>query len=216
MDSEGEVMPERVETLQAQLQRCQDALKDETSRRQTAEATLQKARERFKRALLDLPVIIYATDADGSLIFYNREFERVSGYSAGAIQDRSELLELLLREDEGPCIVNDATCRKWKIAAKDGQEKVVVWSEESTRVPLAGWRSWKIGLDITELETVRQKIKILQGLLPICARCKKIRNEKGIWTQLEAYISDKSEADFTHGICPDCMSRLYPEVDPGK
>jgi len=209
-------MPEEDQDLQARLLQCEEALKIETSRRLSAEVTLRKARENFRSALRALPVIIYAADEDGSLIFFNREFERVSGYAADDLQDFPGLMDLLLRDDEGPCIVNDLSCRKWKIAAKDGGEKVVVWSEESTTVPLAGWRSWKIGLDITELERAREKVKVLQGLLPICANCKKIRNAEGAWTQLEAYIAEQSEADFTHGICPACMATLYPEIDMGK
>jgi len=207
-------MPQNDSDLKAQLLACEKALKVETSRRLSAEVTLHETRQHFRRALKALPVIIYATDQDGSLIFYNHEFERVSGYAADDLQDAPGLLDLLLREDEGLCRVNDVTCRKWKIETKDGREKVVAWSEESSTVPLSGWRSWKIGLDITELETVREKVKILQGLLPICASCKKIRDAKGIWTPLETYIAEQSEADFTHGICPACLARLYPEIDP--
>jgi len=207
-------MPQNDSDLKAQLLACETALKVETSRRLSAEVTLHETRQHFRRALKALPVIIYATDQDGSLIFYNHEFERVSGYAADDLQDAPGLLDLLLREDEGLCRVNDVTCRKWKIETKDGREKVVAWSEESSTVPLSGWRSWKIGLDITELETVREKVKILQGLLPICASCKKIRDAKGIWTPLETYIAEQSEADFTHGICPACLARLYPEIDP--
>ena len=206
-------MPNDDRDLQEKLHQLEEALKVETARRLSAEVALQKARTNFRKALRSLPVIIYATDEDGSLIFFNQEFERVSGYTVADLQDSPGLLDLLLREDEGVCVVNDATCRKWKLESKDGQEKVVVWSLTSPDVPLAGWRSWKIGLDITELEAVREKVKILQGLLPICASCKKIRNAKGDWTQLEAYISDRSEADFTHGICPECMRELYPEID---
>jgi len=207
-------MPQHDSDLKARLLACEEALKVETSRRLSAEVTLRETRQHFRKALKALPVIIYATDQDGSLIFYNREFERVSGYAADDLQDAPGLLDLLLREDEGLCMVNDITCRKWKIETKDGREKVVAWSEESSTVPLSGWRSWKIGLDITELETVREKVKILQGLLPICASCKQIRDAKGVWTPLETYISEQSEADFTHGICPACLARLYPEIEP--
>lgn len=206
-------MPENDTDIRTRLMACEEALKVETSRRLSAEVTLRETRENFRKALQALPVIIYATDQDGSLIFYNREFERVSGYTADDLQDGPGLMDLLLHEDEGLCMVNDVTCRKWKIETKDGREKVVVWSEESATVPLAGWRSWKIGLDISELETVREEVKILQGLLPICASCKKIRDAKGVWTPLETYISERSEADFTHGICPACMAKLYPEVE---
>jgi hypothetical protein len=57
-----------------------------------------------------------------------------------------------------------------------------------------------------------EKIKVLSGLLPICASCKKIRDDKGYWSQVEIYIAQHSDAQFTHGICPDCAKRLYPQL----
>ncbi len=63
-----------------------------------------------------------------------------------------------------------------------------------------------------ELRKALVEIKKLSGLLPICSSCKKIRDDKGYWTQLENYISEHSEAEFTHGCCPDCMKKLYPEL----
>ena len=50
-------------------------------------------------------------------------------------------------------------------------------------------------------------------ILPICANCKKIRDDKGYWSQIESYIEDHSEAEFSHGICPDCAKELYPDLD---
>jgi hypothetical protein len=66
---------------------------------------------------------------------------------------------------------------------------------------------------IKELQDAASRIKVLSGLLPICASCKKIRDDKGYWNDLETYIADHSEADFSHGICQDCARRLYPEWD---
>lgn len=63
---------------------------------------------------------------------------------------------------------------------------------------------------IIELQDALSNIKTLKGLLPICASCKKIRNDKGYWEQMEVYIRDHSEADFSHGICPECAEKLYP------
>lgn len=63
-----------------------------------------------------------------------------------------------------------------------------------------------------ELEKALTKIKTLSGLLPICASCKKIRDDRGYWNQLEHYISEHSEVEFTHGCCPDCAKKLYPEL----
>lgn len=65
---------------------------------------------------------------------------------------------------------------------------------------------------IAELKDALSKVKILSGLLPICSSCKKVRNDKGYWEQIEIYIRDHSEADFSHGICPDCARKLYPEI----
>lgn len=64
-----------------------------------------------------------------------------------------------------------------------------------------------------ELKKAREEIKSLRGILPICASCKKIRDDKGYWNQIETYISRHSEVDFSHGICPECAEKLYPEFD---
>jgi len=63
---------------------------------------------------------------------------------------------------------------------------------------------------ITELQEALASIRTLKGLLPICASCKKVRDDKGYWNQIEAYISAHSEAEFTHAICPECVRKLYP------
>lgn len=69
---------------------------------------------------------------------------------------------------------------------------------------------------VTELEDAMANVNQLSGLLPICASCKKIRDDKGYWTQIEAYIRDHSEAEFSHSICPDCVKKLYGDLDKNK
>lgn len=64
---------------------------------------------------------------------------------------------------------------------------------------------------VLELQEAHAEVKILSGFLPICASCKKIRNDKGYWEQMEMYIRDHSEAEFSHGICPECAEKLYSE-----
>jgi len=63
-----------------------------------------------------------------------------------------------------------------------------------------------------ELEEALRKIKTLTGLLPICCSCKKIRNDRGAWSRLEDYLKEHTQAELTHGICPECMGELYPEI----
>jgi PAS domain S-box-containing protein len=74
--------------------------------------------------------------------------------------------------------------------------------------------------DITQLKNdLRAKeneVKILRGLLPICASCKEIRDDQGYWHSIESYIHEHSEAEFSHSICPKCAKKLYPQYDPAN
>ena len=63
-----------------------------------------------------------------------------------------------------------------------------------------------------ELQKALKEVKVLRGLIPICASCKKIRNDGGFWQQLEEYLGDHSEAEFSHGLCQPCIKKLYPGV----
>ena len=65
---------------------------------------------------------------------------------------------------------------------------------------------------IKELQEAMSKIKTLSGLIPICAWCKKIRDDRGYWQTVEQYVRDHSQADFTHGMCPDCQKKYFPEA----
>lgn len=69
---------------------------------------------------------------------------------------------------------------------------------------------------IEELQDALNEIKTLRGILPICASCKKIRDDKGYWNQIEEYIRARSDAEFSHGLCPDCAKKLYPGFDVGE
>ena len=69
---------------------------------------------------------------------------------------------------------------------------------------------------IFELQKALNAVKTLGGLLPICASCKKIRDDKGYWNQIETYIREHSQAEFSHGICPDCIEKLYPEYTSSR
>ncbi|MFC1488923.1 GAF domain-containing protein, partial [Thermodesulfobacteriota bacterium] len=64
-----------------------------------------------------------------------------------------------------------------------------------------------------ELQRALSEVKTLRGLLPICASCKNIRDDKGYWNKIESYIIDRSEAEFSHSICPECAKKLYPGLE---
>ena len=65
---------------------------------------------------------------------------------------------------------------------------------------------------IANLEKALADVKTLSGLMPICAGCKKIRDDQGYWTQIETYIKTHSDAEFSHGICPECTKKHYPDL----
>ena len=64
---------------------------------------------------------------------------------------------------------------------------------------------------VQELRKTLDHIKTLRGIIPICSNCKKIRDDAGYWNQVEIYVRDHTEAEFSHGMCPDCIAQLYPE-----
>jgi PAS domain S-box-containing protein len=106
--------------------------------------------------------------------------------------------------------------------------EVQIWMHNNVKFEDPGHEPYILchGQDITELEKSRKereklirelqnainKVKTLSGLLPICAGCKKIRDDGGYWNQIENYISDHSEAEFSHGMCPECQRKFYPEL----
>jgi CheY-like chemotaxis protein len=68
----------------------------------------------------------------------------------------------------------------------------------------------KLYRTLQELQNALKDIRTLSGFIPICASCKKVRDDEGFWSQVETYIADRSEAQFSHGICPECRDELYP------
>jgi sigma-B regulation protein RsbU (phosphoserine phosphatase) len=73
-------------------------------------------------------------------------------------------------------------------------------------------REFELRRSNEELQKALKEVKVLRGLIPICASCKKIRNDGGFWQQLEEYLGEHSEAEFSHGLCQPCIKKLYPGV----
>ena len=123
---------------------------------------------RLKRALKNMPVMVFAADQDGCILFFNPEFERVTGYSAEDIMKDPDALELLMPKEENllpvvdPGIPGSEEHRRWTFRAKDGRERTIIWSNISDRCPVPGWSKWGVGLDITEyarLERLREDVE---------------------------------------------------------
>lgn len=177
---------------------------------------------------------ICSRDMDGTILSWNSAAERMYGYTAKEVIGKSisiivppnrlnELTEILEKLKRGERIAGMETTR----IHKDGHSVEVAM----TISPIKDDENHVIGAsiiarDITERKRLEQErlalieqlqkamseVKQLSGLLPICASCKRIRDEKGGWQQVEVYVHAHSQADFTHSICPDCTQQLYPDI----
>jgi len=117
------------------------------------------------------------------------------------------------------------------VLTSKGEKRMIAWRNTLLRDGSGkGVATLSSGMDITErkqveaereqlikdLQEALAKVKLLRGMLPICASCKKVRDDKGYWRQIEAYIREHSEMEFSHGLCPECLKRLYPDEDLGE
>jgi hypothetical protein len=100
------------------------------------------------------------------------------------------------------------------IAVQNGAQDYLFKGEPS---PTAIIRTIRYAIErqrlMTELKTALDHVEQLQGMLPICSSCKMIRDDKGYWERIESYFCRHSTVKFSHGICPDCTKKLYPDLD---
>jgi len=163
----------------------------------------------------------------------NSNAARRLGYS------REELLQLTLEDVESTeaggsykemmweSSVSGTTFYQCHYRCQDGREIPVEVSSRHVRFSEGGvllhfvrdvsWRK-KVEADreqlILDLQEALKKVQTLKGLLPICANCKKIRDDQGYWQHVEKYVAEHSDARFSHGLCPRCVADLYPEFAP--
>ena len=117
----------------------------------------------------------------------------------------------------GGVLVQEFVCADGSKTILDMTLAVIPWEEDD--LILAAFRdaSDRIKAEaererlISELQDALDRIRTLRGLIPICVSCKKIRNDGGYWERVEDYIKEHSNVEFSHGICPDCARKLYPQ-----
>jgi PAS domain S-box-containing protein len=201
-----------------------------------SEERLREERDKAQNYLDIAEVIFLVIGADEKVLLINKKGSEILGYEEKDIvgknwfdhflpekikNDGREVFREILVGKFEPFKYMENAVLNWK-----GEEKIIAWHNAPLRD-----KTGKVigtlssGMDITELkkkerereELIQElrealsKVKTLSGLLPICSSCKKIRDDKGYWRQIEAYIRDHSAAEFSHALCPECAKKLYPE-----
>ncbi|MFC1564759.1 PAS domain-containing protein [candidate division KSB1 bacterium] len=202
------------------------------SERKELEEVLHESEEKF-RVLADLaPLGIYMADTNGKCIYINKRYSEMGGLSVD--EAKGDGWEHAIHPDDRETVFSNwdrmiEQDGKWghEYRFLDSQGNTTwVYGIASKLLDYHGQLKGYVGMniDITErkkadeernklvnnLQEALESIKILRGFLPICAHCKKIHDDKGYWTQIEKYISEHSEAEFSHGLCPQCMEEYYP------
>lgn len=187
--------------------------------------------EKFRIIADSAPIAVMLLQ-DDCWIYVNKAAETITGYPSRELLGMNfwdivhHDYKALVKERGQKHQRGEETTNRYefKIIRKDGTERWVDLTGASVLIGIDPAGVVSVA-DITErkrneekleqlvlkLRDALTKVKTLSGMLPICASCKKIRDDKGYWEQIEIYIRDHSEAEFTHGICPDCVKTLYPD-----
>ena len=183
------------------------------------------------------PLAVIEFNKDYQIIYWSKQAENLFGWTADEVVGKTidqlkwvhekDVQRVAVLRDEMMKSHNTSNIHTNLIYRKDGSIIVCQWYNSAlldekgelisvysqvmniTKRKLVEEEREKL---IAELKDAMSKIKTLSGLLPICSSCKKIRDDKGYWNQIEQYISEHSKAEFTHGICPECCKKLYPDI----
>lgn len=193
---------------------------------------LMASEERFRLIVTSVREGIICLDNDNRITFANGYLTEMLGYRPEELYEQPFTM-LLVDEDlenfhrrQQQRITGENEQFERRFLTKSGDKRWAIVS--ASPLMAAGERiigSFGAITDITErkkaemelqqkndeLEKAFRQIKTLRGIVPICMSCKKIRDDQGYWNQVEVYVRNHTEAEFSHGICPDCLSNLYPE-----
>ena len=191
----------------------------------------------LSRAVEQSPASIVITNPAGDIEYVNPKFIELTGYTLAEALGKNP--RILKSGEKGPEAYRElwgtiAAGKEWRGEFHNKKKNGELYWESASISPirdLAGRVTHYVAVkeDITvrkqteaerdmlihDLHDALANVKSLSGLLPICASCKKIRDDKGYWSQVESYIQKHSEAKFSHGMCPDCLKKWYPDLVEG-
>jgi PAS domain S-box-containing protein len=228
-DKTREQLIEELESLRKRLTEAED------SERQGGQNYVSTGKKlAFLRKIVDtIPNPIFVKDKEGRYVFCNTAFETYTGLKKEEIVGKTDY-DVSPKRIADPyhemdnILLESGGAQDYEIYFQnpDGNNQATLFNKacythtDGTVVGLVG-----VITDVTDRKAVEEEkkelirelsralaeIKTLSGLLPICSYCKKVRDDQGYWSRIEKYIQENSEATFSHGICPDCMKRRYPE-----
>jgi hypothetical protein len=198
-----------------------------------AETSLISSEAYFRSLIENASDIIMIVDGDGIVSYISPSLEHVVEYKTSELtgrnifeyvhpDDETAATDLFDRAVQNPGVTLSAELRMWRydgpwhifeivaqnLLQNEAVKGIVINFHDITARRQAEKERETL---IVELKDAMSKIKTLSGMLPICSSCKKIRDDKGYWNQIESYIKRHSEAEFSHGICPECAKIFYPE-----
>jgi PAS domain S-box-containing protein len=216
-----------------------DGLIQDITERKIAEESVRESEAKF-RAVFDSAGIGIAISAlDGSLLECNPALERMLGYERGELQGQSlgriaHPDDFALQRDHVRRVLAGAQTKGFSTERRYvRKDRRIVWGRITATLvrDTKGNPQYGLGLveDITERKASEQErerllskvqeamanVKTLSGFVPICSSCKKIRDDRGFWIQVEQYLAYHTGVQFSHGICPDCFKQFYPELTDG-
>ena len=222
----------RQKTRQELLQKIKELEHECNQLRQESKKT--NSNDTYLREILDnIPAPIYLKDAQGNYKRVNKKYEELAGVKLADIvgkndfdifpqpvaelfqsQDKEVIQQGLPLEFEETIPLADGIhtyiTSKFPLHGKDGAISAVGgFCTDITKRKLAEDAKEEL---IMGLQKAQEEVNILSGLIPICATCKKIRDDNGYWNRMESYISNHSKAEFSHSICPDCAQKSYPDL----
>lgn len=226
----------RATVTKSQLQQELRRLNAQLAAAEADRDELTRQRAQLLGLLEHLPFGIALIDTEERFLYLNDTCIDILGYAASDLPTLGESYRKFYPDPAYRQQVYDAWVREFRrdqgasgriflTRCKNGSMKDIEWHTQK----LAHGQTVLLFTDVTvreritaereqlihKVRSVNQQVRALRGLLPICASCKKIRDDSGYWHQVESYLQSHACVEFSHGICPDCMERLYPEF-PGE
>jgi len=194
---------------------------------------LQKNQEELQIMMDSSPIMIFYKDRENRFIRVNKALAEATGLPKEAMEGKS-VFDIYPHqtkdywEDDKEVIaagkpkigiiepIDTATGTRWaqtdKIPYRDKEGRIIGIVGFAIDITVRKRMEEALIEERRRLQQALDEVRTLRGIVPICANCKKIRDDKGFWNQVEKYVSEHTEAEFSHGICPDCATELYPEL----